>query len=160
MEQPEYDDEANSTSPEPDSKRRKLRKGTRSCWDCKRRKVKCTFKSTTDTVCISCRRRGVACVSQEHPEEESYAEDNRGQLFDRVVRVETLLEDLIGKVDHFVERDENSVGLGLSERLKPTVYTPFSDIPSTESFVLAVSVTDSMQKSKPSLVEIMHQNRY
>src|ERR1700748_132450 len=99
MEQQDYDDQdANSTSTEPDSKRRKLRKGTRSCWDCKRRKVKCTFKSATDIVCIACVRRGTHCVSQEHPEEESYTEDGRDRIFERIVRVEALLEDIVKKV--------------------------------------------------------------
>jgi hypothetical protein len=44
-------------------KRRKLRKGTHSCWACKRRKERCVSSDTG--VCESCRRRGSKCVSQE-----------------------------------------------------------------------------------------------
>ena len=49
--------------------RRKVRKGTFSCWECKRRKMKCIFDSTSNTLCSPCRRRGSECISQEYPEE-------------------------------------------------------------------------------------------
>lgn len=48
-------------------KRRKVRKGTQSCWECKRRKVRCVF-NTTETTCQNCRRRGTACISQDLPD--------------------------------------------------------------------------------------------
>jgi hypothetical protein len=50
-------------------KRRKVRKGTFSCWECKRRKMKCIPGSLTVFPCKSCQRRGSYCVSQEFPEE-------------------------------------------------------------------------------------------
>jgi hypothetical protein len=138
------DNDASSTSPEPDLKRRKLRKGTRSCWDCKKRKVKCTFESATESVCIACRRRGAPCVGQEHPEAEYKAEDGRDQLSEHVVRVEALLEDLIKKFSHYVERDRNWAESRPSERQKSGVFTPFSDIQSTDSFVTLVSALESI----------------
>ena len=56
------------------SKRRKLRKGTHSCWECKRRKMKCIFDPLANTaVCNGCRRRGGHCISQEFPEDVSLA---------------------------------------------------------------------------------------
>lgn len=48
-------------------KRRKVRKGTQSCWECKRRKVRCVFE-TTETICQNCRRRSTACISQDLPD--------------------------------------------------------------------------------------------
>ncbi|CAG8908673.1 unnamed protein product [Penicillium egyptiacum] len=54
----------NVPSDEPAAKRRKVRKGTQSCWECRRRKVKCTFSSVDDTICINCHRRSTKCVSQ------------------------------------------------------------------------------------------------
>ncbi|XXG95657.1 hypothetical protein Hte_001926 [Hypoxylon texense] len=52
--------------------KRRVRKGTRSCWECKRRKMKCTFDPlSASTVCNGCRRRGSKCVSQEFPEDAS-----------------------------------------------------------------------------------------
>lgn len=51
------------------NKRRKVRKGTRSCWECKRRKIRCIFASSEDVTCIGCQRRRAPCVSQELPED-------------------------------------------------------------------------------------------
>lgn len=79
---------------EPEAKRRRLRKGTHSCWECKRRKVRCNFASPTDTICITCRRRGTKCVSQELPEE--VPADNA----DRIERVEALLSQLVKSIHH------------------------------------------------------------
>ncbi|CRG86905.1 hypothetical protein PISL3812_03918 [Talaromyces islandicus] len=48
-------------------KTRKVRKGTRSCWECKRRKVRCSLSTSSDNAatCLACRRRRTPCVSQE-----------------------------------------------------------------------------------------------
>lgn len=73
-------------------KRRKVRKGTQSCWECKRKKTKCTFSASTDTPCHGCKRRGVPCISQEYPEDTA---GNRRQLGDRLGRVEELVGQLI-----------------------------------------------------------------
>lgn len=47
------------------AKRRKIRKGTHSCWECKRRKVRCLFANPGDSRCITCHRRGKECVGQD-----------------------------------------------------------------------------------------------
>ncbi|KAK3359671.1 hypothetical protein B0T25DRAFT_600824 [Lasiosphaeria hispida] len=83
---------------ESEAKRRKIRKGTRSCWECKRRKTRCTFHSELDVVCIGCRRRGNKCLSQEFPEEASEPTDKGRQMGDRIVRVEALVEQLVKTV--------------------------------------------------------------
>ena len=99
-----------SSPDEAEAKRRKLRKGTHSCWECKRRKVKCQYASETHTACVGCRRRGTTCISQEFPEtaiiededlgpEPSAAVSRRfGQMGDRIVRVEALIEQLAKQV--------------------------------------------------------------
>jgi hypothetical protein len=62
-----------SNSAQSEAKRRRLRKGTHSCWECKRRKTKCiTNLLLGTTTCNGCRRRGTQCVSQEFPEETSH----------------------------------------------------------------------------------------
>lgn len=82
----------------PESKRRRIRKGTRSCWECKRRKIRCNFGAETDAVCIGCQRRGTSCISQEYPEEALLPADKGRQMGDRIVRVEALIEQLVKKV--------------------------------------------------------------
>ncbi|KFA65125.1 hypothetical protein S40285_07144 [Stachybotrys chlorohalonatus IBT 40285] len=52
----------------PSPKRRKLRKGTQSCWECKRRKIRCTFATAAEAICDGCRSRCTPCVGQEYPE--------------------------------------------------------------------------------------------
>lgn len=54
-----------ANSDEQTGKRRKVRKGTHSCWECRRRKVKCIFALPDDATCIICRRRGKRCIGQE-----------------------------------------------------------------------------------------------
>jgi hypothetical protein len=82
----------------PEAKRRKIRKGTRSCWECKRRKIRCNFSSAADQVCIGCSRRGTHCVSQEYPEEASRPAEKGELIGDRIVRVEALVEQLVKQV--------------------------------------------------------------
>ncbi|KFY03515.1 hypothetical protein V490_00164 [Pseudogymnoascus sp. VKM F-3557] len=81
------------------AQRRKVRKGTRSCWDCKRRKVRCIFMHGDDTVCISCRRRGTRCVGQEYPEEGPLVERRGREADRRIVRIEAMIEHVARKVD-------------------------------------------------------------
>ncbi|CAG8042307.1 unnamed protein product [Penicillium salamii] len=80
-------------SSEPSPKRRKVRKGTHSCWECRRRKEKCTFGSSAD-VCIKCHRRGTKCVAQELPDEASDSLRQGLKTGDRVARVEALVDQL------------------------------------------------------------------
>lgn len=99
---------------ESETKRRKIRKGTKSCWECKKRKMKCVYAdpsspADTEAICVGCQRRGSKCVSQEFEfvdgrENAGYFEKKgrhhtNGEDKDRVARVEALVEQLIRKVD-------------------------------------------------------------
>jgi hypothetical protein len=70
-------------------KRRRIRKGTFSCWECKHRKTRCEFKQSR-SVCISCRQRGLACISQEFD-----AASSNTQVERRIVHVEGLVDQLV-----------------------------------------------------------------
>ncbi|KAF2501647.1 hypothetical protein BU16DRAFT_613505 [Lophium mytilinum] len=105
------------------AKRRRLRKGTRSCWECKRRKVRCTFASPTDAICITCRRRAVKCISQELPDEFTEEEDSAG----RIVRVEALLNELVNKVHHSAAVGVDQSMSDERRRPEPAAPTPVSD---------------------------------
>ena len=76
-------------------KRRKVRKGTQSCWECKRRKIRCTFTAPTEAVCDGCKSRRTKCTKQEFQEDVVLA----GKKVDRVSRVEILVEQLLQRVD-------------------------------------------------------------
>ncbi len=80
-----------SSHAQSEAKRRRLRKGTHSCWECKRRKVRCILDPLNDAItCKGCRRRGSQCISQEFPEELSLSIDKTHKSADDNVRVESL----------------------------------------------------------------------
>ncbi|KAI0434264.1 hypothetical protein F5Y09DRAFT_328368 [Xylaria sp. FL1042] len=80
----------------PEPKRRKVRKGTRSCWECRRRKIRCLYPSEDAPICVNCEARGTNCVSQKFVDEQSSAPDRR--VTQRLGRVEEMLEKLVEKI--------------------------------------------------------------
>ncbi|KAJ5761826.1 uncharacterized protein N7511_005208 [Penicillium nucicola] len=128
---------------ESEAKRRKIRKGTKSCWECKKRKMKCVYAdpsspADTDAICIGCQRRGSKCVSQEFEfvdgrENAGYLErkgrsHTSDQDNDRVARVEALVERLIRKVDR-----HGGVGVPAASGLPtPSYGIPTPDTASTD----------------------------
>lgn len=111
---------------ESETKRKRLRKGTHSCWSCKRRKVRCAFASETDITCIACRRRDTKCISQELPEELNHTEESS----DRINRVEALLNQLVKQVDPSSAAKDKDGAQSTSEdgrTLRPAAPTPVSD---------------------------------
>jgi hypothetical protein len=103
---------SSSSSPQPPPKKRKLRKGTHSCWECKRRKAKCIF-TTSIEICVECRRRGIACVSQE---DDDVALDGKSNASDeRLERIESMLEAL---VEHRKVTDTSSGEKPLTQALQ------------------------------------------
>ncbi|KAF2802190.1 uncharacterized protein BDZ99DRAFT_455333 [Mytilinidion resinicola] len=80
-------------------KRRKLRKGTHSCWECKRRKIRCIFAPSDDETCTNCRRRGKVCAGQELPETVPPKQEHYGAISEGIVKVQSLLSDLASKLN-------------------------------------------------------------
>ncbi|KAI8624435.1 hypothetical protein F5Y19DRAFT_314976 [Xylariaceae sp. FL1651] len=85
-----------SDGPSPGAKRRRVRKGTRSCWECRRRKIRCQYSSEDAVVCNGCESRGTNCVSQQFADEQAPAPDRR--ITQRLGRVEEMLEKLVDKI--------------------------------------------------------------
>jgi hypothetical protein len=85
---------------EPSVKRRKVRKGTQSCWECRRRKVRCTFEIARNTICDNCLRRKTKCTSQEYFENHELPKKSNGAGVEaRLSRVEDVLQQLVNNVD-------------------------------------------------------------
>ncbi|KAJ5354309.1 transcriptional regulator family: Fungal Specific TF [Penicillium brevicompactum] len=89
-----------------DQPRKKIRKGTRSCWECKHRKVRCIFNSEGDTKCKECFIRGISCRSQDLPEPENPRESDRVGLNERLTRVESHLESISPRLAEILQRLE------------------------------------------------------
>ncbi|KAH7186053.1 uncharacterized protein B0J16DRAFT_343158 [Fusarium flagelliforme] len=134
-------------SPEP--KRRKVRKGTRSCWQCKRRKIKCNFRSESDAVCVGCRQRGTNCVSQEYDEYEISTVSKGGDVGQRLERMEAMMEMFASRI--FSPREAGSRDVGqLSLVTPPSQHTtPIrQDSPSSADIIVT---TESLRRpSSPS----------
>ncbi|KAF7531720.1 hypothetical protein G7054_g8617 [Neopestalotiopsis clavispora] len=87
-----------SLAQESNSRKRKIRKGTHSCWECKRRKARCIFAAAADDICVGCRRRGLSCIRQDLPEELSHSKTSRPDIDERLDKVESLLSELNNKL--------------------------------------------------------------
>lgn len=83
--------------------RKKMRKGTKSCIECRRRKIKCTFEPGRTSICNECFARGSTCIDQEHADANALntntnalqqKEAQNSALQERV----TYLEDLVKQV--------------------------------------------------------------
>ncbi|WYZ42144.1 hypothetical protein EsH8_V_001039 [Colletotrichum jinshuiense] len=96
------------------SKKRKVRKGTRSCWQCRKRKIRCEFASNEAETCAGCQTRGTTCVSQEFTDEEPSGAPERG-LAQRLGRLEELMVKLADK-------------MGPEASLKDRINTPASSV--------------------------------
>ncbi|KAJ5633919.1 hypothetical protein N7528_001761 [Penicillium herquei] len=84
----------NSTGSVPTS--RKIRKGTTSCWQCKRRKKRCEFGLESPSTCSNCQRFGLTCTSQAFEERDT----NESQILSqRIDQVEVLVNHLLRQRD-------------------------------------------------------------
>ena len=92
------DSEFRPADDQPEPKRRKVRKGTQSCWECRRRKVRCTFTTSTGSVCDGCKRRNATCISQEFADEAKGPEGTQ-EVDDGLNRLESTVAWLAEKVD-------------------------------------------------------------
>ncbi|KAF2001332.1 hypothetical protein P154DRAFT_521731 [Amniculicola lignicola CBS 123094] len=151
-------------------KRRKIRKGTHSCWDCKRRKVKCSFASEDDKICVPCRRRGAKCVAPEvfvdNPgmeEQENDEPPRRGteepDLGNRMEKLEAMLKKLseyttlkgdwgLGTDDRTTSKDATFLAFPTPAQSEPTP-SVFDHISPTVSVI----GTDKLQRLSQHLLD-------
>ncbi|KAJ5728951.1 uncharacterized protein N7483_003459, partial [Penicillium malachiteum] len=84
--------------------RKKMRKGTKSCSECRRRKIRCTYDNDRRDTCSECRLRGSKCLDQENGPDDPSASSNsaateRYSLRERVAHLETVVQSLAHKLD-------------------------------------------------------------
>ncbi|PKS07444.1 hypothetical protein jhhlp_006048 [Lomentospora prolificans] len=77
-------------------KKRKVRKGTHSCWECRRRKTRCHFDAHNE-ICDGCKARGTACTSQEF-DDDRVPLTHGHRIVQRLNRLESLMEKLVEHV--------------------------------------------------------------
>ncbi|OAL28500.1 hypothetical protein AYO20_09448 [Fonsecaea nubica] len=91
--------------------RKKMRKGTKSCLECRRRKIKCTFEPGRPAVCNECYARGSTCIDQEHGDIHTYTQATSEQSSYSLRERVSQLEDLVKQVLHRLpEKDGGAQG--------------------------------------------------
>ncbi|KAI2791299.1 hypothetical protein POX_c04156 [Penicillium oxalicum] len=85
--------------------RKKIRKGTKSCIECRRRKIRCTYDPDRPATCHECRLRGAACIDQAHSKGDcapvvGYGQgEQRYSLRERVAHLESVVQELAKRLD-------------------------------------------------------------
>ncbi|EFR00359.1 hypothetical protein MGYG_03361 [Nannizzia gypsea CBS 118893] len=84
--------------------RKKMRKGTKSCYECRRRKIRCTYAASRPGICNECHARGSSCIDQEHaPLRPEAAKlrigDQSYSLRERVAALEHTVSNLVKQMD-------------------------------------------------------------
>ncbi|OAL53328.1 hypothetical protein IQ07DRAFT_357498 [Pyrenochaeta sp. DS3sAY3a] len=128
--------------------RKKMRKGTHSCFECRRRKIRCIFQPDNPDVCSECFARGSRCIDQENANPEIVV-DHRKNLRERVSRLEALIDTLLEEKTVKSEAPSQSRSQSIADTSSPKqphVYskdtfppTPLSSEPSSNVFPLRTS---------------------
>ena len=125
--------------------RKKMRKGTKSCLECRRRKIKCTFEEGRPQICNECYARGSTCIDQEHGDINAYAQqtgvDQSYSLRERVSQ----LEDLVRQVLHKIPEKEDASPAS-TPNLRTTVDTQAAEVlKSLKSSIRNQSIEEPLQ---------------
>lgn len=87
--------------------RKRMRKGTKSCLECRRRKIKCTFDPPNSAICKECYARGSTCIDQEHGELPPPGPSNEQaySLRERVTELEGMVKDMLNRIPENANRN-------------------------------------------------------
>jgi hypothetical protein len=110
-----------------------MRKGTHSCYECRRRKIRCIFAKDS-TICEGCDAKGRRCTEQRRELLQAAALDTRESLRDRVARLEAIIRasksdggDVVDQISSRSEIDPRNVqpdGLGTDSSSPSIVRNP------------------------------------
>ncbi|KAI1323657.1 hypothetical protein F5Y16DRAFT_332718 [Xylariaceae sp. FL0255] len=128
-----------------------IRKGTRSCWECKRRKVRCAFANPQDASCIACSRRSIRCVGQDSPDD-APARNGR-PVRSRLGHLENLVEQLTKQLHNEIGPDVTRME-SLERQTKKEPRLPRSPRPPLFSHAEAHSSASSKQETE--LLQVLH----
>ncbi|KAL0254684.1 hypothetical protein SLS55_009206 [Diplodia seriata] len=129
--------------------RKRMRKGTHSCFECRRRKIRCISSDEHPGECTECFARGSRCIDQENADPDAIV-DNRKNLRERVAKLEALIESLLD--------DRSAAGAAETlRRLGADVLprTPHSDASSglagqTKAPLMAMFDNEALGRAQPS----------
>lgn len=85
------------------STRRRMRKGTHSCVECRRRKVRCIMAADAQA-CEGCVMRDLRCTDQEHGISKAEVVRKRSKLQERRIDLQSLISHILQKLPSNVDR--------------------------------------------------------
>ena len=126
--------------------RKKMRKGTRSCLECRRQKIRCTFETGRTQICNECYARGSTCIDQEHGDVTALTQQtNTDQAYSLRERV-SQLEDLVRQVLYKLPDKEDGRTSSQRSPSRTTVDTQAAEVlKSLKSSMPNVSAEDVLQ---------------
>ncbi|OTA52565.1 hypothetical protein K449DRAFT_440667 [Hypoxylon sp. EC38] len=129
--------------------RKRLRRSTRSCYQCRRRKVKCQLTDENVETCAECVKSGTQCTIQPYE-----TELGTGSSPDNESRIESLLKRLVGSLERSPPDDLSAA---------PT--SPWDDsllrliadqtLPTADSHDTSIPQPPNMQDAKESLAALL-----
>ncbi|KAF2865118.1 hypothetical protein BDV95DRAFT_587358 [Massariosphaeria phaeospora] len=110
-------------------RRRSPRKGTHSCWACKRRKEKCAFDD--GDVCTGCRRRGTRCVSQRFADNDAVQATAATATVTATATRLQRIEDLVAQLTSQVQQSQSQGPRQMQMHTPPVTTSSPSPAPQT-----------------------------
>ncbi|KAJ4389517.1 hypothetical protein N0V93_006987 [Gnomoniopsis smithogilvyi] len=100
-------------------RKRSLRKGTHSCWACKRRKEKCSLGDGGD-VCTGCLRRGTKCISQDFSDDDAEETVDANAAPATAARLQHI-EDMVAQLtSHILNRRQSYIRYMPAKDMSPS----------------------------------------
>ncbi|KAI4131373.1 MAG: hypothetical protein LQ338_001258 [Usnochroma carphineum] len=78
--------------------RKRMRKGTHSCLECRRRKIRCIFEADA-TTCNRCITKQLSCTEQEYGDAKALGADKRKSMRERTSELEGMITQILTKLD-------------------------------------------------------------
>ncbi|KAF8856413.1 hypothetical protein BDZ45DRAFT_476265 [Acephala macrosclerotiorum] len=126
-------------------RRKKLRKGTQSCIECRRRKIRCTWPSGDSTTCSPCAARGSRCRSQQDRVIPLSKVENL-TLRDRVARLESMLDTVMQVLPNSAVQHSKPIGFSGSDSDTEDITESWGEVDDRAPFV---SVLDNAELLSP-----------
>ncbi|KAL8682708.1 MAG: hypothetical protein Q9186_001304 [Xanthomendoza sp. 1 TL-2023] len=78
--------------------RKRMRKGTHSCLECRRRKIRCIYDSDA-TTCTRCISKRLHCVEQEYGDAKALGADKRKSMREKTSELEGMISQILTRLD-------------------------------------------------------------
>ncbi|KAL8735016.1 MAG: hypothetical protein Q9166_001141 [cf. Caloplaca sp. 2 TL-2023] len=78
--------------------RKRMRKGTHSCLECRRRKIRCVYEQNA-TTCTRCASKRLECTEQEYGDAKALGADKRKSMRERTNELEGMITQILTKLD-------------------------------------------------------------